>query len=99
MDIKAKLIKAFDSGKVKAVFDVTLDDKFAIHGVKLVTGEKGDFVSMPYDSWKDKNGQVQRSNWVHPLDRQTRAELHRAVTDAYLAHTPSPGNNDLPFNI
>ena len=52
MDIKAKLVKAFDSGKLKATFDVTLDNAFVIHGVKLIKGEKGDYVSMPSTSYK-----------------------------------------------
>ena len=32
MDIKAKLVKAFDSGKLKATFDVTLDNAFVVQG-------------------------------------------------------------------
>ena len=47
MEIKAKLVKSYDTGKVKAIFDVILDDKFAIHGVKLIAGPKGDYVAMP----------------------------------------------------
>ena len=103
MDIKAKLVKAFDTGKIKATFDVTLDDKFVIHGVKLIRGDKGDFVSMPSDSWKNKKGEIHHSDMAHPLDVETRSALHRAVTDAYFDHSNSmpeesnPGN--LPFGM
>ena len=100
MEIKAKLVKSYDTGKVKAIFDVILDDKFAIHGVKLIAGSKGDYVAMPYETWK-KQGQVQRTDVAHPLDKETRDELYRAVTDAYLDHTQAAphasGPGELPF--
>lgn len=101
MDIKAKLVKAFDSGSVKAIFDVTLDDKFAIHGVKLIKSAKGDFISMPSTSYKTKNGETKYDDVAHPLDAATRSQLYRAVQDAYFDHThpmsqePDPG--ELPF--
>ena len=101
MEIKAKLVRTFDTGKIKATFDVTLDDKFVIHGVKLIHGDKGDFISMPYESWTNKSGQTQHSDVAHPLDAQTRSALHRAVSDAYYDHTHpmTPGNDPgtLPF--
>ena len=101
MDIKAKLVKAFGSGKLKATFDVTIDDKFAIHGVKLIKGDKGDFISMPSSSYKTKNGETKYEDVAHPLDAATRSQLYRAVQDAYFDHThpmsqdPCPG--ELPF--
>ena len=101
MDIKAKLVKAFDSGKIKATFDVTLDDKFAIHGVKLVRGDKGDFVSMPSSSYKTRNGETKSEDMAHPLNAATRSQLYRAVQDAYFDHThpmsQDPGPGELPF--
>lgn len=103
MDIKAKLVKAFDSGKIKATFDVTLDDAFVIHGVKLIKGDKGDFISMPSTSWKNKKGETQYDDVAHPLDSATRAALHRAVSNAYFDHTHSmtqdSGLGDLPFGM
>ena len=101
MDIKAKLVKAFDSGKLKATFDVTLDNAFVIHGIKLVKGDKGDFISMPSSSYKTKNGETKYEDVAHPLDAATRSQLYRAVQDAYFDHThpmsqdPAPG--ELPF--
>lgn len=103
MDIKAKLVKVFDTGNVKATFDVTLDNKFVIHGVKLIKGDKGDFVSMPSTSWKNKQGDRQYEDVAHPLDADTRAQLYRAVQDAYFDHTnpmaQSSGPGQLPFGL
>ena len=83
MDIKAKLVKTFDSGSIKAVFDVTLDDKFAIHGVKLMKGSKGDFISMPSTSYKTKNGETKYSDTFHAITADARTALVEAVNDAY----------------
>lgn len=101
MDIKAKVVKVYESGKVRALLDVILDDQFAIHGVKLIAGPKGDYVAMPSESWK-KQGQIQRADVAHPLSKETRAALHRAVTDAYFAHIQAApqasGPGQLPFD-
>ena len=101
MDIKAKLVKAFDSGKLKATFDVTLDNAFVIHGVKLIKAEKGDYVSMPSTSYKTRNGETKYDDVAHPLDAATRSAVHRAVSDAYFDHThpmsQDPGPGELPF--
>ena len=46
MKITAVIKKTFDTGKVRAIADVTLDGAFAVHGLKLIEGDKGMFVSM-----------------------------------------------------
>ena len=86
MKIDAKVVKIFDNGNVKAICDVALDDAFAIHGVKLIKGQNGDFVSMPSDKWKNTQGDVKHSDIVHPLDSDTRAQLFKAVSAAYDAY-------------
>ena len=98
MKIDAKVVKSFDKGNVKAICDVTLEDAFAIHGVKLIKGQNGDFVSMPSDKWKNTQGDVKHSDIVHPLDSDTRAQLFKAVASAYDAHMQSL-DNDLPFGM
>ena len=68
---------------------------------KLIKGDKGDFVSMPSTSWKNKQGDRQYEDVAHPLDADTRAQLYRAVQDAYFDHTnpmaQSSGPGQLPF--
>ncbi len=99
MKIDAKVVKTFDKGNVKAIFDVTLDDIFAIHGIKLIKGQNGDFVSMPSDKWKNTQGDVKHSDIVHPLDSNTRAQLFKAVTTAYDTYIMSDDNSNLPYGI
>ncbi len=99
MKIEAKVIKTFDTGTVKAVCDVTLDGAFAIHGVKLIKGQKGDFVSMPSDKWKSSQGEVKHKDIVHPIDSEYRAQLFKAVSSAYEAYVQTPKNGELPFGM
>ena len=92
MKIKAKVVKMFDTGSVKAICDVTLDDEFAIHGVKLIKGQSGTFVAMPTDKWKNTDGETKYSDIVHPTKSEARSELFKAVSDAYNSHVQSNGN-------
>lgn len=84
MKIDAKITKTFPTGNVKAIADVTLDDSVAIHGVKLIGGKNGKFVSMPSDRWQDKDGNYKHTDIVHPTNADTRSDIFHAVENAYL---------------
>ena len=57
MQIRVKIHKVFqDTGAMKAVASVTVDEAFAIHGVKLIETANGRFASMPNEIRKDKDG-------------------------------------------
>ena len=83
MKIEAKITKTFPTGNVKAIADVTLDDSIAIHGVKLIDGKSGKFVSMPCDRWQDKDGNYKHTDIVHPTNADTRSGIFHAVENAY----------------
>ena len=91
MKIDAKITKTFPTGNVKAIADVTLDDSVAIHGVKLIDGKNGKFVSMPSDRWQDKDGNYKHTDIVHPTNADTRSALFHAVQDAFNAHVQTAG--------
>lgn len=99
MKITAKVSKTFDSGTVKAICDVTLDNAFAIHGVKLIETQNGRFVSMPADKWKNSQGETQHADIVHPLSADIRKELFEAVEKAYEDHVQGISEDDLPFGM
>jgi len=82
MRITATIRKTFESGNVKAIADATIDDAFAIHGIKVIEGEKGVFMSMPNDKWKNKDGEIKYTDIVHPINSEARAQLFTAVSDA-----------------
>ena len=99
MKITAVIKKTFDTGKVRAIADVTLDGAFAIHGLKLIEGDKGMFVSMPYSQWKDKDGSLKNTDIVHPITADARSELYHAVHDAYKAEMAQTEDEELPFGM
>lgn len=99
MKITAVIKKTFDTGKVRAIADVTLDGAFAIHGLKLIEGDKGMFVSMPYSQWKDKDGSLKNTDIVHPITADARSELYHAVRDAYKAEMAQTEDEELPFGM
>ena len=99
MKITAVIKKTFDTGKVKAIADVTLDGAFAIHGLKLIEGDKGMFISMPYSQWKDKDGSLKNTDIVHPITADARSELYHAVYEAYKAEMAQTEEEELPFGM
>ena len=68
-----------DGGKLKAVASLTIDKCFAVHDIKIVSGEGGDFVAMP--SRKTPDGDYK--DIVHPINSETRELFKQTVLDAY----------------
>lgn len=84
MTFTARIVKKDVSPTIKAIVDVTADGSLAIHGLKLIEGKNGLFLSMPADKWKDTStGETKHIDIVHPTNADTRAELFKAVKDAY----------------
>lgn len=74
-------IKTFNgNGKsgIVAFADVTLNSSAVIHGIKVLQGESGPFVSMPQRLVKDEFKDV-----FHPITREFQDALCGAVLDAY----------------
>lgn len=66
-------------GLQKAWEAVTLDNEFAVHGIKVMENEKGLWVSMP--ARKDAKGEFQ--DVFHPITKEAREKIIKAVLDAY----------------
>ena len=67
-----------ESAKTRAFASVTIGDAFAVHGIKIVEGEKGLFVSMPQRKEGDEYRDV-----FHPITAEAREELNKKILDAY----------------
>jgi stage V sporulation protein G len=74
-----KIRKFFDEGPMKAVVSVTFDDALAVHDIKVIYAREKYFIVMP----SRKNADGTYRDIVHPIDAQFRAELEKAVIDAY----------------
>lgn len=84
MQIRVKIHKVFqDTGAMKAVASVTVDEAFAIHGVKLIETKAGRFASMPNEIRKDKDGNEVHRDVCHPVSSSARKELEDALFAAY----------------
>ena len=62
-DIRLRVNKNVEEdGKLKAYVDITFDESFVIHGLKIIEGQNGLFVAMP--SRRMPNGEYK--DIVHP---------------------------------
>lgn len=76
-DIKVR--KLLDSGKLRGVISITLDDVFAVHDIKVIQGENRLFVAMP--SRRDEKGTFR--DVVHPINSELRTEFESQILAAY----------------
>lgn len=84
MKYQVKIRKVFNTDKsIKALASVTIGNKMAIHGVRVVETDKGRFVSMPYSVSKDQDGNDIRRDVAHPISVEARKEIEDAVFAAY----------------
>ena len=72
-------------GNTKAFASVGVEDMVAIHGIRIVEGEKGLFMTMPQS--KDKDGDYH--DIAFPLSGDLRKEISKAVLDEYKAFDKS----------
>jgi len=68
-----------DEVKLRGFANVTFDNAFVVRGMKIISGTRGYFVSMP--SRKRPDGTHQ--DVAHPINNQTRRMIEDAVLDAY----------------
>lgn len=68
--------------KIKAYASVTLADAFKIHGIRVLDGNDGLYVTMPQRSY-EKDGEVRYVDVFHPVTREVRNVLTEAVLAAY----------------
>ena len=66
-------------GATKAFANVGIEDLVAINGIRVVSGEKGDFVAMPQS--KDKDGNYH--DIAFPINADLRKEMNKAVLDKF----------------
>ena len=76
-DIKIRLVNA--ASKLKAVASIVIDDCIAIHDIKILSGEGGDFIAMP--SRKTPDGTYR--DIIHPINSETREIIKNAIFAKY----------------
>ena len=77
-DIRIRFVKK-ETGKLKAVASMTIDDCFVVHDIKIIEGTDGPFIAMP--SRKTNDGDFK--DIAHPLNNETREMLKKVILSAY----------------
>lgn len=77
-DVKIRHIKA-DNSKLLAVASLIIDGCFAVHDIKILSGENGPFIAMP--SRKTPDGEFK--DIVHPINTETRESLSATILEAF----------------
>ena len=76
-DVRVRRIT--QSGKMKAVVSITLDNEFVVHDIKVIDGEKGLFIAMP--SKRSADGEYR--DIAHPISQGTREKIQGIILEAY----------------
>ena len=86
MTFDVKIHKLIDNGlPLKATATVTMDGGYAVHNVRVIKTDKGTFMGMPFESYKDKDGNEKRKDVFHPITSEARKAMEDAVIAAYEA--------------
>lgn len=79
-DIRIRIGKQTENiERLKAYADITFDESFVIHGLKIIDGQNGLFVAMP--SRRMPNGEFK--DIAHPITPELRSELTKEILEAY----------------
>ena len=74
-------IKKFeDKGNFKAYVDLTIYETFMIHGLRIIEGTEGLFLTMPSKKNKDGEGYT---DIAHPISREVKEEIEALVFEEY----------------
>jgi stage V sporulation protein G len=79
LNIRVFPLREDNGGSTLAFANIGIDNLVAINGIRIVSGEKGDFVAMPQS--KDKNGEYH--DIAFPINGDLRKELNKAVLGKY----------------
>ena len=79
MEITEVRVILRDEDKLRGFANVTFDNSFVVRGMKIISGSKGYFVSMP--SRKRPDGTHQ--DIAHPINNEMRRSIEEKVLEAY----------------
>ena len=98
--IRAKIdrLSDYEGSKVKAFASANIGGAFAIHGLRVVDGEKGMFVAMPSTSYQ-KDGKTEYQETFHPVSGEARKALNDAVLEAYEQKLSEEQTEDASMNM
>ena len=79
-DIRIRIGKQTENNeRLRAYADITFDESFVIHRLKIIEGQNGLFVAMP--SRRMPNGEFK--DIVHPIKPELRAEITQVILEKF----------------
>lgn len=72
-----------DDSHIKGYASANIGGAFAIHGISIIEGKNGLFMSMPQRSYQDENGERKYSDIFHAVTKDAFEALNGKVLDAY----------------
>ena len=79
-DIRIRIGKQTENNeRLRAYADITFDESFVIHGLKIIDGQNGLFGAMP--SRRMPNGEFK--DIVHPIKPELRAEITKVILEKF----------------
>ncbi len=78
-DVRVRIARNETDAKLRAYVDITIEDSFVIHGLKVIEGKNGKFVAMP--SRKMPNGEYK--DIAHPILTDVRNDITNSVLAKY----------------
>jgi len=85
-DVRVRIVRQHEEGKLKAVASIIIDDCFAVHDIKIISGNDGVFIAMP--SRKTSEGDFK--DIAHPINTDTREVIKEKVLEAYEEELKNP---------
>lgn len=76
---EVKIEKVNSTNRVKGIANITIDDDFVIHDIKVIEGQSGLFIAMP--SRRTPNGDFK--DIAHPINSKTREKIQNAIIEEY----------------
>ena len=77
-DVKISMVNA-ENSKLRAVASIIIDDCLALHDIKIIEGNEGEFIAMP--SRKTPSGEFK--DIAHPINTETRELMRDVILKAY----------------
>lgn len=79
-DTRIKLISSKEGDfKLRAYVDITFDDCFVVHGLKIIEGQNGLFIAMP----SKRVTTNEFKDIVHPIKPEFREEITKVILEKY----------------
>lgn len=72
-----------DDSKTKVYATLTINDAFAIHGVRLIQGKNGLFASMPSRAVTNEQGETEYVPFANPITKEASDAVRTCLVNAY----------------